>query len=73
MTSRSFLSLSSEYIVFILFLILTTIYPLWGDISGRKEAQSKSSYIFATGRVSMIPMMFSIARGALSVRALLGT
>lgn len=69
---RTLLSLSSDLLVFIGFLVITTVYPLWNDITGRKGKHTKASYIFATGRVSMVPMMFSIARGVLSVRALLG-
>lgn len=69
---RTLLSLSSDSVIFIGFLIITTIYPLWNDIAGRKGKHTKSSYVFATGRVSMVPMMFSIARGCLSVRTLLG-
>lgn len=70
--NRTLLSLSGDSIVFVGFLAITTIYPLWNDISGRKGKHTKATYIFATGRVSMVPMMFSIARGTLSVRSLLG-
>lgn len=70
--SRTLLSLCGNLVVFIGFLAITTIYPLWNDITGRKGEHTKASYIFATGRVSMVPMMFSIARGCLSVRTLLG-
>lgn len=70
--SRTLLSLCGDLVVFIGFLAITTIYPLWNDITGRKGEHTKASYIFATGRVSMVPMMFSIARGCLSVRTLLG-
>lgn len=69
---RSLLSLCGDATVFVGFLAITTIYPLWNDIAGRKGKHTKASYIFATGRVSMVPMMFSIARGTLSVRAILG-
>lgn len=69
---RTLLSLCGDLVIFIGFLILTTVYPLWNDITGRKGKHTKSSYVFATGRVSMVPMMFSIARGCLSVRSLLG-
>lgn len=69
---RTFLSFSSDLLVFIAFMAITTVYPLWNDITGRKGKHTKASYIFATGRVSIVPMMFSIARGVLSVRALLG-
>lgn len=66
------LSVCGDVAMFIGFLAITTIYPLWNDITGRKGKLTKASYIFATGRVSMLPMMFSIARGVLSVRSLLG-
>lgn len=71
-TSRALESTLSDIAMFIAFLAITIIYPLWGDISGREEKQNKASYIFATGRVAMVPMMLSIARGTLSVRAILG-
>lgn len=69
---RSILSLCSDSVAFVGFLAITTVYPLWNDIVGREGKHTKASYIFATGRVSMVPMMFSIARGTLSVRAILG-
>lgn len=69
---RSFLSVCGDSVVFVGFLAMTTVYPLWNDIAGRKGEHTKASYIFATGRVSMLPMMFSIARGTLSVRSILG-
>lgn len=70
--SRGLLSIFCDYAIFFIFLILTTIYPLWNDMLGREGKRTKANYVFATGRVSMLPMMFSIARGILGVRALLG-
>lgn len=39
---------------------------------GREGERTKANYAFGSGRVSMLPMMFSIARGILGVRAILG-
>lgn len=58
--------------MFALFIIGSTLYPLWNDIRGRKEKQTKANYVFATGRVSMFAIMLSIARGSLGVRAFIG-
>lgn len=58
--------------VFAIFLICSTIYPIWSDIAGRKGQSTKANYVFATGRVSMLPMMLSIARGTLGVRSFIG-
>lgn len=70
MSDRPVWSLTSDYLAFIIFIAITTVYPLWRD--GRKKDKSKEAYVFASGSVSMLPMMFSIARGVMSVRALLG-
>lgn len=61
-----------DYLVFVLFIVGSTIYPLWDDLRGRKESQTKASYVFATGRVSVFAIMLSIARGSLGVRAFIG-
>lgn len=70
--SKQFSSLIWDFVVFAIFLIGSTVYPLWMDISGRKGESTKANYVFATGRVTMLPMMLSIARGTLGVRAFLG-
>ncbi|XP_037029311.1 sodium-coupled monocarboxylate transporter 1 [Bradysia coprophila] len=70
--SSQFSSLIWDYLVFALFIIGSTLYPLWNDIRGRKEKQTKANYVFATGRVSMFAIMLSIARGSLGVRAFIG-
>lgn len=70
--TRTFISVFNDFAIFIVFLTITTLYPLWGDITGRREKHTKANYVFASGHVSIISMMFSIARGTLSVRALLG-
>lgn len=58
--------------MFVLFIIGSTLYPLWDEIRGRKENQTKATYVFATGRVSVFAIMLSIARGSLGVRAFIG-
>lgn len=70
--SKQFSALIWDYLVFAVFLICSTIYPIWSDITGRKGQSTKANYVFATGRVAMLPMMLSIARGTLGVRAFLG-
>lgn len=65
-------TLAWDYVVFALFIIGSTLYPLWDEIRGRKENQTKASYVFATGRVSVFAIMLSIARGSLGVRAFIG-
>lgn len=62
-----------DYIVFAIFIIVSTIYPIWGDMRAKKGNQTKANYAFATGKVSMFAMMLSIARGTLGVRAFIGT
>lgn len=64
-------SLIVDYIVFLLFIVATTIVPLWEK--GKSTANTKANYVFAkAGGVSMIAMMLSISRGTLGVRSFLG-
>lgn len=67
-----------DYICFFVFLLGSTLYPLWNGISCRRkkdtdvESGTKANYVFATGQVSIFAMMLSIARGTLGVRSFLG-
>lgn len=70
--SKQFSTEIWDYVVFTVFLIGSTVYPLWMDIAGRNGKSTKANYVFAAGRVSILPMMLSIARGTLGVRAFLG-
>lgn len=70
--SKQFSTLIWDYAVFGIFLICSTVYPIWKDIVGRRGESSKANFVFAAGRVSMLPMMLSIARGTLGVRSFLG-
>lgn len=60
-----------DYLVFIAAIIASFIVPLWGKFRTKKK-ETKASYVFATGSVSMGAMMLSIARGTLGVRSFLG-
>ncbi|XP_063989172.1 sodium-coupled monocarboxylate transporter 1 [Diachasmimorpha longicaudata] len=60
-----------DYLVFIAVIIASFIIPLWGRFRAKKK-ETKASYVFATGSVSMGAMMLSIARGTLGVRSFLG-
>lgn len=64
-------SLFIDYALFFAFLIGSTLYPLWEGLR-RKNNDTKASYVFASGQVSVFAMMLSIARGTLGVRAFLG-
>ncbi|KAK2579906.1 hypothetical protein KPH14_007586 [Odynerus spinipes] len=64
-------SMIVDYLVFIAFIIVSFVLPLWGKFR-RKTKETKADYVFATGRVSMGAMMLSIARGTLGVRSFLG-
>lgn len=61
-----------DYVVFSILLFVSTVYPIWKDISERKGKGTKANYIFGHGKVSMFAMMLSIARGTLGVRTFLG-
>ncbi|CAD6992346.1 unnamed protein product [Ceratitis capitata] len=39
---------------------------------GKKKERSKADYVFATGGISIVAIMLSIARGTLGVRTVLG-
>ncbi|XP_001655592.2 sodium-coupled monocarboxylate transporter 1 [Aedes aegypti] len=64
-------SLTWDYITFFVFVIVSTLVPLWGRFFGRKE-KTKAEYVFGMGTISVGAMMLSIARGTLGVRSLLG-
>lgn len=68
--AKPFMDLIWDYLVFFVFIIITSIVPLWSRIRGKKE-KSKADYVFAT-KVSMFAMMLSIARGTLGVRSFIG-
>lgn len=70
--SKQLSSMVWDYVVFALFIIVSTIYPIWGEIRSKKGKQTKANYVFASGKVSMFAMMLSIARGTLGVRAFIG-
>jgi solute carrier family 5 (sodium-coupled monocarboxylate transporter), member 8/12 len=65
-------SLIADYIVFIIIVIVTSVIPLWSRFFGKKKTRTKADYVFATGAVSLVSMMLSIARGTLGVRSFLG-
>ncbi|XP_051169632.1 sodium-coupled monocarboxylate transporter 2 isoform X2 [Leptopilina boulardi] len=64
-------SLIVDYLVFVAFIAVSFVIPLWGRFRARKK-ETKADYVFATGTVSMGAMMLSIARGTLGVRSFLG-
>lgn len=61
-----------DYVLFLVFLLGSTLYPLWGGLRRNKKDETKANYVFASGQVSIFAMMLSIARGTLGVRAFLG-
>ncbi|XP_065089552.1 sodium-coupled monocarboxylate transporter 1 isoform X2 [Ochlerotatus camptorhynchus] len=71
MMPRSFTDLLWDYGVFVVFIIFSTLVPLWGRFFGKKE-KTKADYVFGMGTISMGAMMLSIARGTLGVRSFLG-
>ncbi|KAL0105086.1 hypothetical protein PUN28_016617 [Cardiocondyla obscurior] len=64
-------SMVVDYLVFIGFIVVSFVIPLWGNFKTKKK-ETKANYVFATGSVSMGAMMLSIARGTLGVRSFLG-
>ncbi|XP_012535488.1 sodium-coupled monocarboxylate transporter 2 [Monomorium pharaonis] len=64
-------SMVVDYLVFIGFIVVSFVIPLWGNFKTKKK-ETKANYVFATGSVSMGMMMLSIARGTLGVRSFLG-
>ncbi|XP_077271252.1 sodium-coupled monocarboxylate transporter 1 isoform X1 [Temnothorax americanus] len=64
-------SMVVDYLVFIGFIVISFVIPLWGNFKTKKK-ETKANYVFATGSVSMGAMMLSIARGTLGVRSFLG-
>ncbi|XP_003428104.1 sodium-coupled monocarboxylate transporter 1 isoform X2 [Nasonia vitripennis] len=66
-------SLVVNYLVFIAFIAVSFVIPLWGKFRASKKTETKADYVFAAGSgVSMGAMMLSIARGTLGVRSFLG-
>lgn len=65
-------SIAADYVVFVGFVIASTVYPIWDEIRSRKEKMTKKDFAFATGQVSMFAVMMSIARGQLGVRTFIG-
>lgn len=61
-----------DYVVFVVFVVATTVYPIWDEIRSRKEKMTKKDFAFATGQVSIFAVMMSIARGQLGVRTFIG-
>uniref|UniRef100_A0A1L8DES3 Putative sodium/solute symporter n=1 Tax=Nyssomyia neivai TaxID=330878 RepID=A0A1L8DES3_9DIPT len=61
-----------DYIVFFVFLIVSSLVPLWSRIFGKKRDNTKADFVFAVGKISILAMMLSIARGTLGVRSFLG-
>lgn len=72
--AKDYSTLGWDYVMFAAFIIFSTLVPLWGRLFTKKKktAQSKADYVFATGSVSLIAMMLSIARGTLGIRSVLG-
>lgn len=69
--TRSFMDLLWDYAVFVVFIVFSTLVPLWSRFFGKKE-KTKADYVFGVGTISMGAMMLSIARGTLGVRSFLG-
>lgn len=65
-------TLGWDYAMFVLFIAFTVFTPLWKRLFGKQKARSKADYVFATGGVSILAVMISIARGTLGVRTVLG-
>ncbi|XP_075163177.1 sodium-coupled monocarboxylate transporter 2 [Haematobia irritans] len=65
-------TLGWDYLMFALFIAFTVFTPLWKRLFGKQKARSKADYVFATGGVSIVAVMISIARGTLGVRTVLG-
>lgn len=65
-------TLGWDYLMFVIFILITVFAPLWKRIFGKKKERSKADYVFATGGVSIVAIMLSIARGTLGVRTVLG-
>ncbi|XP_058793569.1 sodium-coupled monocarboxylate transporter 1 isoform X2 [Phymastichus coffea] len=66
-------SLVVDYLIFIAFIAVSFVIPLWGKFRARKKQETKADYVFAAGSsVSIGAMMLSIARGTLGVRSFLG-
>jgi Na+(H+)/acetate symporter ActP len=70
--ARNIYYLLTDYLIFVIIVIVTTVIPLWNRIFGKKKTRTKADYVFAAGSVSVVSMMLSIARGTLGVRSFLG-
>lgn len=60
-----------DYLFFFIFVAASTFVAVYSRFFGPKE-KTKADYVFAAGKVSMVAMMLSIARGILGVRSFLG-
>uniref|UniRef100_T1GYV0 Uncharacterized protein n=1 Tax=Megaselia scalaris TaxID=36166 RepID=T1GYV0_MEGSC len=85
--ARDFKTLLWDYIVFVLFILLSTLLPFWSKICGYLRTKGggdaalatqtqngggkKADFVFATGSVSLLAIMLSIARGTLGIRSVL--
>lgn len=70
--AKDYSTLGWDYAMFVAFIAFSTVAPLWSRLRGKKKAGGKADYVFATGSVSVLAMMLSIARGTLGIRAVLG-
>lgn len=84
--AKDFKTLLWDYIVFVLFILLSTLLPFWSRIYGylkskggggqttktQNDGGKKADFVFATGSVSLLAIMLSIARGTLGIRSVLG-
>ncbi|XP_055604730.1 sodium-coupled monocarboxylate transporter 1-like [Uranotaenia lowii] len=60
-----------DAVVFVAFILFSTVYPLWSRFLGVKE-KSKAEYVFGLGKISSVAMILSISRSTLGVRSVLG-
>lgn len=61
-----------DSIIFIAFMLSSTIYPIWNEIKGKNGKNTKANYVFASTKLSMFPVLLSIASGTLNTRAFIG-
>lgn len=61
----------TDYVVFLVFVISSTLYSIWDD-NRTKKAATKDNYVFAKGRVSSFAVILSISRGQAGTQAFLG-
>uniref|UniRef100_A0A0A1WZ32 Sodium/iodide cotransporter n=2 Tax=Zeugodacus cucurbitae TaxID=28588 RepID=A0A0A1WZ32_ZEUCU len=65
-------TLGWDYFMFVVFILITVFAPLWKRLFGKKKDRGKADYVFATGGISIVAIMLSIARGTLNIRNILG-